>query len=75
MLSVNLELSNKKILLTGAAGFIGAATAKRLLESFEGRMSFKTKGRPYFVYEAKGNEKNLIDTADEVLEKMQVLVS
>ncbi|MBR5377081.1 MAG: transcription-repair coupling factor, partial [Lachnospiraceae bacterium] len=42
-----------------------------MLESFEGRMSFKTKGRPYFVYEAKGNEKNLIDTADEVLEKMR----
>ncbi len=36
MLDVNLDINNKKILLTGAAGFIGAATAKGLLNNFEG---------------------------------------
>ncbi len=44
-----------------------------MLQSFEGRMSFKTKGRPCFVYEIKDNEKNLIDISDEVLDKMMVL--
>ncbi|MCR5651671.1 MAG: transcription-repair coupling factor [Lachnospiraceae bacterium] len=56
------------------AGIDPAAIAP-MLESFEGRMSFKTKGRPCFVCEISENEKDLIDTADEILEKMKVLVS
>lgn len=35
MLSKNIELSNKTVLITGAAGFIGANLAMELLKTME----------------------------------------
>lgn len=54
---------------------IDPASIAPMLDLFEGSMTFRTKGKPYFVYEIKDEKKDLIDTADEVLEKMQILVS
>ena len=53
---------------------VDPAAIAPMLAGFEGRMSFRTKGKPCFVYEIKGEKKDLIDVADEVLDKMQVLV-
>jgi len=46
-----------------------------VLESFGGRMSFKTTGRPCFIYDLKKSEpKDLLETMGDILERMSPLV-
>ena len=45
-----------------------------MLEKFEGRMIFKTIGKPYFVYNITDSQKNqLLDITGEVLDNMRIL--
>ncbi len=72
----NMEVNGRQIRIDiFARAEIDPLKIAPMLESFEGRMSFNTAGKPYFLYSVpKENEKPLIDVADEVLDGMQMLV-
>jgi len=54
---------------------IDPANIAPMLEAFDGRMSFKTRGKPYFLYEiAHDNEEPLTELCDKVLDGMSILM-